>query len=309
MCSGVSAIARASDTISDMNTLMAVDGTNLLHRSYHAMESTQMRDSNQQARWAIHGFVNLLAKHLDEVQPSSLIVAFDLRGGCPSRKLLAPSYKEGRNATPPELTEQLILLPQVLADFGVALGSVQDWEADDVLATAAQAAMNSGAEAVIVSSDKDAHQLIGGGVRVYKPEGIVMDEAALMAKYGIAGHRWVEYAAMIGEGADNLDGVMGIGPKRASALIAHFSDIEEAIANPQIASSIVGAKVADALVAGAGVFRRNRQVGTLRRDLDVDFSSVKLSGIDPEQIREVGLKYEIPAASTRLAGAVARRMR
>jgi DNA polymerase-1 len=289
-----------------MNTLLALDGTNLLHRSYHALENTQLRTEAGAARWAVHGLVSNIAKYVDVLEPTSLLVAFDVKGGCPSRRELAPMYKEGRASTPPELTEQLLLAAQVLAEMGVASLGIADWEADDILASAAQMATSSGANAIIVSSDKDVHQLVDDRVRVYKPEGYFVGTPELVAKYGITGGRWIEYAAMVGEGADNLAGVVGVGPKRAAALIGVFSDIEDAIGNESEAARVVGAKVAASLVAGADVFRRNRQVGTLRRDLTLDVARVKLAGLDPQCVAEVARRHGIPAAGTKLAGAVGR---
>jgi len=297
------------DTIYGMQTLLGLDGTNLLHRSFYALESTQMTDKDGRAIWAVHGLVNLIAKYIDELQPSSLMVAFDLPGGCPSRKALAPSYKQGRSAPAPELVDQLALVHVILEAAGVACGSVPDWEADDVLATLAQMAIDNQARAVVVSSDKDAHQLVGPTCAVYKPEGKLVTDVELQAKYAVTGSRWVEYAALLGEGADNLTGVLGVGPKRAAALIGAFGDIEDAISDPVATAGVVGAKVRDQLLAGVETFRRNRQVGTLRRDLVLDVSGVKLRDLDTERIRATMEEIGLRAAGSKLAGAVSRAQR
>ena len=289
-----------------MAVLMTADGTNLLHRSYHALEATGMRGSNGQALWAVHGIVGSLAKYIDAIGPSSMLVAFDVLGGCPSRKALAPSYKLGRSETPAELTEQLLLSHELLIACGVACASEQDWEADDLLASSAVLASSRGAHTVIVSADKDAHQLINDQVRVYKPEGHFLDTQGLIEKYGVSGDRWVEYTAMVGEGADNLAGVTGVGPKRAALLVGAFSDIELAIADPQKAASVVPAKVAQALVDGADIFRRNRLVGQLRTDIPIDLVGLRLASLDLERIRTTCVAYGIPQAGMRLASAIER---
>jgi len=265
-----------------MGTCMVIDGTNMVHRAYHAMESTDLRDEKGEAVWAVHGLVNMLANFTSAVRPSSLVVAFDAPGGCPSRKALAPSYKEGRSETPAELRSQLLSARVVLGAMGVVCIEVDDWEADDVLASVVTSAGASGARSVVVSSDKDAHQLVDEHCLVYKPEGKFVSDAELVAKYSVTGGRWVEFAALVGEGADNLVGVNGIGPKRAAILIGSFGDVEEAIGNPGRVEELVNKKVAEALVAEADVFRRNRQVGTLRRDLGLDLSGVRLHKIDPD---------------------------
>ena len=299
------ASGHCADTVITMNTLLALDGTNLVHRSYHALLNTDMRAEGEPV-WAVHGVINALAKYVDIHQPTSIVVAFDAPGGCPSRKLLAPTYKEGRSETPAELRLQLGVVQDVLVSMGVACIDYPDWEADDVLATLAERAGTAGARAVVVTSDKDAHQLVAHGISVYKPEGIDVDDAYLLQKYGIPGHRWVEYAALLGEGADNLSGVLGVGPKRAATLLGGLDDIEDGLADPARVDALVGAKVAAQLVAGTDVFRRNRRVGTLRRDLELDLSTIRVGGIDIDTVRAAGAAFGVPRAAGRLALQLAR---
>jgi DNA polymerase-1 len=288
-----------------MKTCMAVDGTNMIHRAYHAMESTQMRDADGNPMWAVHGLVSMLSNFASAINPSSMVVAFDAIGGCPSRKVLAPDYKGGRSATPPDLLYQLPKCLEVLQNMGVACVVVPDWEADDILATVATVVAAAGSSSVIVSSDKDAHQLIDEHCSVYKPEGKFYTDVELFEKYGVHGYRWVEYAAMVGEGADNLPGVNGVGPKRASALIAGFSDIEDAISDPAKAGTVVSPKIAAALVDGAATFRRNRLVGTLRRDLEIDLSRVRLHHIDAGVANDVLVDAGLHNAARRFGSMLA----
>jgi 5'-3' exonuclease len=284
-----------------VSTLLVLDGTNLVHRAYHAMAGTDMRTNDGDPVWALHGLVNLTAKFLTAAEPTSLLVAFDSPGGCPWRRGLVPEYKAGRAKSDPELSAQLSAAPELLRSAGLAVSEVPDWEADDIMASAVTAATAAGAFSVAVSSDKDLHQLVAERCVVYKPEGVWVDTDALMAKYGVNGARWVEFAALCGESSDNLSGVPGVGPKRAAALIAAFDDIEDALADPAAATSAVGAAVATKLAAGVDAFRRNRTVATLRRDLELDFAAVKLTRVDPASVRDVLTVAGLPAAGARLA--------
>jgi DNA polymerase-1 len=288
----------------DVSTLLVLDGTNLVHRAYHAMAGTDMRSSSGEPLWALHGLVNLTVKFLNAAQPTSLLVAFDAPGGCPWRRSLVPEYKAGRAKSDPALSTQLAAAPDVLAAAGIAVCQVPDWEADDIIASAVAAASTAGAASVAVSSDKDLHQLVDDRCVVYKPEGNWVDTNALRDKYGVDGSRWVEFAALCGESSDNLTGVAGVGPKRAAAIIAAFDDVEDALADTDAAADALGATVAVKLAAGADMFRRNRTVATLRRDLDIDVSSVKLSRIDPQAARDALTAVELPAAGARLADAL-----
>jgi DNA polymerase-1 len=288
----------------DVSTLLVLDGTNLVHRAYHAMAGTDMRSSSGEPLWALHGLVNLTVKFLNTAQPTSLLVAFDAPGGCPWRRSLVPEYKAGRAKSDPALSAQLAAAPDVLAAAGIAVCQVPDWEADDIIASAVAAASTAGAASVAVSSDKDLHQLVDDRCVVYKPEGNWVDTNALRDKYGVDGSRWVEFAALCGESSDNLTGVAGVGPKRAAAIIAAFDDVEDALADADAAADALGTTVAVKLAAGADMFRRNRTVATLRRDLDIDVSSVKLSRIDPQAARDALTAVELPAAGARLADAL-----
>jgi|SaaInlStandDraft_1057018.scaffolds.fasta_scaffold15414_2 5'-3' exonuclease len=245
--------------------VVVIDATNLLHRCHHAKSSTLEADLAGNPCWAISGVFNYTTKLIQKWRPSKFIVAFDI-DGCPSRKVLAPDYKAGRNTPAPELVDQLKRAPELFRQAGFAVGEVSGWEADDVCATvAAKAKGNVG----IVSSDKDIHQLSSDNCTVLKPEGIVYTPSALKAKYGVSGPRWVEFAALCGEAADNLEGVNGIGPKRAIALLERFDDIEDAFAHPEQVIETVGASSAAKLQAGVEIFRRNRKVGTLKTDLSL----------------------------------------
>jgi DNA polymerase I len=261
------------------NRVLAVDGTNLTHRCFHA--GADVADA------AVLSMVATVARLVRTHRPSHLAVAFDPAGGCPSRFALAPSYKAGRADTPAELRAALDALPDVLTAGGVAALVVGGWEADDVIASACTAmlAADGDADVVVVSADKDLHQLVCDRVRVVKPEGTVVDDRYLVAKYGVSGARWVEYAALVGEKSDNLAGVDGIGPKRAAALVAGCADAADAFTDPALAVSLLGASVAGRLAAGRDAFARNRQVATLRRDLAVDLGVMSLAGFDESEFR------------------------
>lgn len=293
-------------TVTYMGTLLAVDGTNLAHRAHHALSNTRLRNNSGADAWVIHGVVGMLARAIETVSATSMLFALDSPGGCPQRRQWAPDYKAGRAPQDPELVRQLQAIGDQLTSAGIAVATADGWEADDIIASVATTAEGRGASVAILSSDKDLHQVIGEQCVVLKPEGHIVDEKALMAKYGVGGSRWVEYAALIGERADNLPGVSGIGPKRAAGLIAAVDDVEDAIARPQLAAQAVGKGPAKSLVAGAGIFRRNRQVGTLRRDLPVDISGLRLDRLDLGQTSEVLGQVGTPQSAAKLARAIRR---
>lgn len=281
--------------------VVVIDGTNLVHRCHHALKQTDMATSDGVPIWALHGLVGYVTKLTRRWQPSKMIVAFDV-DSCSSRKLLAPDYKKGRNAPDPELVVQLAAAPALLAAAGFSVGAISDWEADDVCATVVEKATSRGLRTAVVSSDKDTHQLISATCVAVKPEGTVFDDEALKIKWGIAGDRWVEYAALIGEKSDNLEGVNGIGPKRAVALITNFGDVADAFADLEAVERVAGSTVAASLAAGEETFVRNRKVGTLRRDLDIGVTGrIPASEQACDVLRDAGLSGAANGLATALA--------
>jgi DNA polymerase-1 len=273
---------------------LVVDGTNLLHRCHHAMESSDLRNADGDPMWAINGLLGYSAKLLRTWRPRRAVIGFDL-DGCPTRKTLAPDYKAGRKPTAPALATQLAAAPDIIRAFGFSVGSVSGWEADDICATVATKARGTVA---VVTADKDAHQLICDRVIVVKPEGTIYRDTNLIAKYGVPGRRWVEYAALVGEASDNLHGVDGIGPKRAADLINAYDDIEDALNNPADVTERLGRVVGEALPRGADAFRRNRQVATLRTDLTLGVPGTLPT---PDMVKYGGERYNLPVVAGKLA--------
>lgn len=287
-----------------MSTLLAIDGTNLLYRAYFALAETGRGLTSGEENWVVGSFVDSVARLIQTHQPTSVIIALDGEGGCPSRRVLAPLYKDGRADTPEVLREQLNKAAEIFSALGIASRMVPLWEADDVLATLAEMTNAKGVRSVIVTSDKDAHQLVGGTVSVYKPEGTLVSNESLQAKYGVTGNRWVEFAAMVGEKSDNLVGVMGVGPKKAAEIISAFSDVEEALSDRELAEARLGLRLSGLLYDGVEAFRRNRQVGTLRRDLEIPLNDIQLARLDPAAIIEAGERYGMARAGRNLARVV-----
>jgi 5'-3' exonuclease len=280
--------------------LLALDGTNLIHRSYHAMSSSALRRADGTPVWALHGLLTTTAKLLHELRPSALVIALDPPGGCGWRRDLAPTYKAGRVGTPDDLRTQLAMAAELLAACGLPAVTVDGWEADDVLASATQRAGDRGWHSVVVSSDKDLHQLVSATVTLHKPEGVIFDADAVTARYGVHPSRWVEYAALVGEGADNLGGVRGIGPAGALKLLAAYDDIDDAFDDINL-NAHVGAVTARKLVSGAADFARCRRLGTLERTLDVD--GVDVTELSPRAVYAAAAAAGLEAAGSKLAAA------
>ncbi len=179
---------------------------------------------------AVFGFTNMLTRLLRDHVGTHIAVIFDA-GRTTFRNRLYDQYKAHRPEPPDELVPQFALVREATAAFGVAAIELADWEADDLIASYARAAVAAGGEATIVSSDKDLMQLVGDGVGMLDPiKQKPIGRAEVIEKFGVAPEKLAQAQALMGDSVDNVPGVPGIGPKGAAQLIAEHGDLEGVLA-------------------------------------------------------------------------------
>lgn len=289
------------------DVVLCVDGTNILHRSHWALAGTGLtRASDGAPVWALHGTIVTIAKLLEQYRPTHVVVAFDTPGGIPSRLTIAPWYKANRGVPTPELFAQLLEVAGACTAAGIACVAAPGWEADDVLASLATTASTAGARALVVTSDRDAYQLVGPLVSVVKPDGTLLGPAEVHAATGVPADRYAELAAIRGEASDNLPGVPGVGPKWAAKLIGAFATLDDALGDPERLAAVTTPRIAGLVTAHADTIRTNLAVGRLNTTLDVaaTLERAVLAGHDHDVA--AGLTpYGLHAAAARLAAALA----
>ena len=246
-------------------TLLLVDGTALLYRSFYAIRSLSTRAG--QPTNAVFGFVKLSGQLLRVWRPSHVIVAFD--GGTPAARLeRLPGYKANRKPMPDDLRTQIPLTESYLDGAGLARVRVQGEEADDVIATLTAQARRDGVPRVLIATqDKDLFQLVDDAVRIVsQTQGEeVTGSVEVQAKTGVAPAKIVDWLALVGDSADNIPGVPGIGPKTAAALLAEFGDLDGLRAGVE---RLPNARVRSALQSAWDAVARNRELIRLRTDLN-----------------------------------------
>jgi DNA polymerase I len=250
--------------------LLLLDGHSLAYRAFFALPDT-LRTSSGELTNAVHGFVSMLLRLLGERGPAALAVAFDISEDA-ERVAAYEDYKAGRDEMPDELASQIDRLHEVLTALGVAIVEVDGVEADDVLATLATIGARAGYRVEIVTGDRDAMQLVDEQVTVlYTLKGISelaeMDPAAVAERFGVPPSRYVELAALRGDGSDNLPGVPGVGAKTAAKLLTDFDGIEDVYAR---LDEVPGKKVPAMLLEHRPAVDRNLALMRLRRDVAVD---------------------------------------
>ena len=284
----------ASSKVNDMSEttqpiLMVLDGHSMAFRAFYALPVENFTTSTGQHTNAVHGFVAMLINLLRNEKPTHVAVAWDLAGGT-FRTTEYSEYKAGRAAIPPEFPGQIDLIKEVLDALRIVHLSKENYEADDILATLSTRATTEGFKPLLVSGDRDAMQLVNDQVTVLYPRKGVSDLArmtpeAVEEKYLVPPARYPELAALVGESADHLLGVPGVGPKTAVKWLTAYDGLENLIRQADTVKGKAGQSFRDHL----DDVIRNRKLNALVRDLDLDLTLAELARHpwDPKATRAV----------------------
>ncbi len=251
------------------DVFLLVDGNSLMHRAFHALP---LMDADGVYTNAIYGFLSMLLKVVREEKVQYLAVCFDEHAPT-FRHTVYAEYKAGRSATPPELRQQFDTVRTLLDDLGVRRFSMQGWEADDLLGTLSRLGEEAGAAPLVLTGDRDALQLVGGGTELmFTRKGISetvrFDAPKVYEEYGFTPGQVTDWKGLAGDSSDNIPGVPGIGDKTAVKLLQQYGTLEKVLEN---AGNVKG-KLGEKLSAFAEQARFSKELATIRRDAPVRFS-------------------------------------
>ena len=210
--------------------LLIVDGDNLAHRAYHSMPKSLRSADGKRPINAVIGFTNMLVTLWENEQPRSIFVAWDTLGVDTYRHSLWPSYQGGR-VFDDAIVRQLDLLPSLASAFGFGVGKRAGYEADDFMAAAARAETRRGGHSLLLTTDRDAYQLVNEAVTVLAPRAGVRDlvrigPAQVVERMGVLPEQIPDFKALAGDSSDNIPGAKGIGPKAAASLLLKYGTLE-----------------------------------------------------------------------------------
>src|SRR3954470_553942 len=252
--------------------LFLVDGNNLAYRAFFALPE-ELATSDGMPTNALLGFTNMLFKLLSDYRPKGVAVAWDSRPveRAATAEAAGVVYKEGRRPMPDLLREQFPHLRPIVEAFGYANIEFEGWEADDVIATLATRADEEGIKTCVVSTDRDAFQLVSENVcLMMTPRGVsdvnVYTPERVEARYGITPAQIPDFIGLKGDTSDNIPGVPGIGDKTAGQLVAQYGSLEEVLEH---ADELTPAR-SRAIIEHADQARQAKDLATMRRDLDID---------------------------------------
>ncbi len=280
-------------------TVYLVDAYSLIFQVFHALP--EMTSPSGQPVAAVHGFTRDLIDLLEKKRPDYLFCAFDVPGPT-FRDELYPQYKAGRQEMPADLQLQVPQIRRMLDALGIPVLELSGYEADDVLATVARRAEQTGFDCVLVTSDKDCRQLISERVKMYNiRKDQVFDAAALQADWGIRPDQVVDFQALVGDSVDNVPGIQLIGPKIASELLGKYETLEGVLDH---ASEVSGDKRRANLLAGREIALLCRRLVRLVDDvpLEFDWQAGRIERVNLEAVEQLCREFGFRKLADRVRG-------
>lgn len=259
------------------NPLVLVDGSSYLYRAFHAFPP--LTNKNGEPTGAMYGVLNMLKSLIAQVQPSHIAVVFDAKGKT-FRDELFEQYKSHRPPMPDELRAQIQPLHAIIKALGIPLISIEGVEADDVIGTLAVQASQLGKKVLISTGDKDMAQLVDDNIMLINTmNNSLLDRDGVIEKYGIPPELIIDYLALMGDSADNIPGVAGVGEKTALGLLQGIGSMAEIYANLE--------KVAELPIRGAKKLGEKLLESKADADLSYILATIKTDvelDITPEQL-------------------------
>ncbi|MGM0623786.1 MAG: 5'-3' exonuclease H3TH domain-containing protein, partial [Campylobacterota bacterium] len=280
-----------------MKTVTVIDTFGFLFRSFFALPPLKNKEGFPTG--LLTGFANFIASIEQEHLTDYLIFALDSEGKS-FRNDIDANYKAHRSEVPEDLLKQLPIAIEWIEQMGLTSLAKKGFEADDVIATVAKEAKEAGYNVKIVSHDKDLYQLINGSIHMYDPiKRVDIDADACMKKYGVTPQQFIDYQALVGDSADNVPGVKGVGAKTAQKLIEQFGSLEKIYENIDIAGT---PRVKKLLLEGKESAFISKQLVTLRDDVSLDFDITKCALINNplQKIKQQLKHYELQRVLARI---------
>ena len=257
----------------------------LMYQFFHAIPD--IRGPSGQPIAAVHGFLNDVARLIDEQDADYVFCAFDCTLCENFRRSLHPEYKSNREEMPEDLKVQLLTVRRVLAAMNLPVLESPTFEADDILATVAKQAERKGDLCFLVTGDKDCRQLISERIKLFNiRKNELFDSNSLAEVWGIRADQVVDFQILVGDSVDNIPGIPLIGKKTAQSLLLKFGSLENLLAN---AECIPGIRLRDNLIAARKTVQVTRQLVSLvdNAPLNIEWETSLIGELDHQQLQDL----------------------
>lgn len=279
-----------------MKNLLVVDGNSILNRAFYGIRALSTKDGIPTN--AVYGFINILKKHIDSIEPEYMVCAFDLHAPTFRHKYFE-GYKATRHPSPDDLIAQMPWAHKAALALGFHVIELEGYEADDIIGTAAATADAHGdVHTYILTGDRDSLQLITettSVILVKTKEDVIYTPDKFISEYGVTPHEFIDVKALMGDSSDNIPGVKGIGEKTALKLIADHSSLENIYADVENLS--VGKAAKEKIALGKDSAFMSRYLATIIKDvpLNMTLDDFLSHGHDAKALSELFLRLEFSA--------------
>ena len=274
--------------MAESKQLILVDGSSYLFRAFHALPP--LTNSKQQDTGAVKGVINMIRSLMKNYEDSNIAIVFDAKGKT-FRSKIYTEYKANRPPMPDELRSQIQPIHQIIEAMGLPLLIISDVEADDVIGTLSGQATEAGISTLISTGDKDLAQLVNDKVTLINTmTNELLNNESVVAKFGVAPNRIIDYLALMGDKSDNIPGVPSVGPKTAVKWLLEYGSMEGVIENAEAIAGKVGEKLRDNI----DLLRLSYELATIKMDvvLDVKIPELVAGQADKQKLHELFSEME-----------------
>ena len=273
--------------------LVVIDGNSILNRAFYGiMGSKMLMTADGTYTNAVYGFLAILFKLLEEVDPKYLVVAFDVNKPT-KRHEMYKDYKGTRKGMPEELKMQMPIIKDVLAAMNICVMTKEGYEADDILGTLSKYGEEQGLDVILLTGDRDSFQLASDHtvIRIPRTKGgktetDIFDKDKIKEVYGLLPKQMIEVKALQGDASDNIPGVPGIGEKTALTLIQEYGSVDNLYKDIESSDTKIKGKQLENLINNKELAYLSRTLGTIDRDAPIE-KDLKLYEVVPWNRKEV----------------------
>ena len=279
-----------------MDKFVLVDGNSIMNRAFYGiMGSRMLTTKDGKYTNAVYGFLAILFRLLEDVEPKYIAVAFDLKAPTARHKMYE-GYKANRKGMPDELAEQMPMIKEILRAMNIDIVEMEGYEADDVLGTLSCYGEKQGLDVIILSGDRDTFQLATDKVTIRIPhtkagksETDEYDREKIKEKYGLEPKQLIEVKGLQGDTSDNIPGVPGVGEKTALKLIQEYGSIDNLYKKIESGEDDLRGKQREKIIENKELAILSRTLGTINVNVPIkdDLSDFKIEEWDKEKVLEI----------------------
>ena len=280
-----------------MDKVLLIDGNSIMNRAFYGIMGNKMlTTSDGRYTNAVYGFLTIMFKNMEEVQPKYMVIAFDSKTAANTRKQMYEGYKKSRHGMPNELAEQMPLIKEILSAMNIKVVEHAEYEGDDILGSFAKNFARNGKDVYILSGDRDLFQLIEDNITVRIPrtkmgktETEIYNKEKVEEEYGLEPIDLIELKALMGDSSDEIPGVPKVGPKTGTNLIKEYKTIENLYKALEEGTTKIAGKLKENLINNKDLAQLSKKLGTININAPIcdNLEEAKVIEWDKPKVTEI----------------------